>query len=381
MSLDLVLLAVSLFTWGIGEGMFIYFQPIYLHQLGANTMTIASLFSAFGVAMMIAHIPAGHLADRIGRKPLLVAAWTTGLLAAWTMALAKTLPVFVVGWLLYGFTAFVSSPLNSYITAGRGKLSPGRAMTLITAAFSLGSVLGPVTGGWIGDHFTLRSVYLVAACIFVPSTGILLFLRPQPPEVHDPDAPPARLFRNQRFLAYLTMAFVAVFAMNVSQPLTPKFLQEERGLSLGDVGLLGSAGSLGNVIFNLLLGQFNTRLGFLLSQVMTALFAVLLWRGDRMVWYAFGYFLLGGYRAARLLIFAQVRSLVHRAQMGLAYGVTEAVNSLAVILAPLLAGAVYTRDPVLVYPVGLGLIGLTLMISLAFAPREVRQRVIIPPPS
>ena len=82
MSIDLILLSVSLITWEIGEGMFLIFQPIYLQQLGANTMTIALVFGLFGLAMMVTHIPAGHLSDRIGRKPLLVTAWTAGVLAA-----------------------------------------------------------------------------------------------------------------------------------------------------------------------------------------------------------------------------------------------------------------------------------------------------------
>jgi len=37
---------------GIGEGMFIYFLPIYLQQLGADTMTIAGVFGLFGLTMM-----------------------------------------------------------------------------------------------------------------------------------------------------------------------------------------------------------------------------------------------------------------------------------------------------------------------------------------
>ena len=45
MSRDLVLLFVSLFTWGIGEGLFIYFQPIYLQELGASTMATAGIQS------------------------------------------------------------------------------------------------------------------------------------------------------------------------------------------------------------------------------------------------------------------------------------------------------------------------------------------------
>jgi predicted MFS family arabinose efflux permease len=370
MSVDLVLLSISLFTWGIGEGMFIYFQPIYLQQLGANTMTIASVFSLFGLAMMLAHIPAGYLADRLGRKPLLMAAWTSGLLAAWIMALARVLPVFIVGMLLYGFTAFVSSPLNSYVTAARGKLSPVRAMTLISAAFNLGAVLGPVTGGWIGAHYGLRSIYLVSACIFVLSTLLLVFLRPQPREVRDPAAPPEKLWKNTRFVGFLGIIFLSMFVMYLPQPLAPNFLQNERGLSLQSIGLLGSVGGLGNTALALLLGQFAARTGFLLAQVSVAAFSMLLWKGSGLGWYALGFFLLGGYRSVRSLIYAQVRPLIHPAQMGLAYGVAETSSSLAVMLAPLLAGVLYTRQPALVYPVSLGMIGVMVVISWVFAPRN-----------
>jgi DHA1 family multidrug resistance protein-like MFS transporter len=370
MNADLILLSLSLFAWGTGEGMFIYFQPIYLQQLGANTMTIASVFSLFGLAMMAAHIPAGYLSDRLGRKPLLMAAWAVGLLAAWVMALARGLPVFIVGMLLYGFTAFVSSPLNSYITAARGSLSLARAMTLITAAYNLGAVFGPISGGWIGERFGLRSVYTVSACIFIASTVMLLFLRSQPRDQHDGDAAPERLWRNVRFVRFMGIIFLAMFAMYLPQPLTPTFLQNERGLSLARIGLLGSVGSFGNSLLALGLGQFAARSGFLLAQAAVAAFSFLLWKGTGLGWYALGYFLLGGYRSARSLVYAQVRPLIHPAQMGLAYGVTETFNSLGVMLAPLLAGGLTTQDPALVYPVSIGFILMMVLVSGIFTPRE-----------
>jgi len=368
MSVDLILLFASLFTWGIGEGMFIYFQPIYLQQLGASTMTIATVFSAFGLAMMLAHIPAGYLADRIGRKPVIIAAWTSGLTATWVMALARTLPAFIVGVLLYGLTAFVSAPLNSYVTAARGKLSPARAMTLMSASFNFGAVLGPISGGWIGERFGLRIVYLIAACIFIISTGILLFIRSQRRDEHDPAKPPAKLWTNTRFITLVGIVFVAMFVMYLPQPLTPKFLQNERGLSLGSIGLLGSVGSFGNAALNLFLGQFAARSGFLIAQASVAVFSLLLWKGTGVPWYALGYFLLGGYRATRAFIYAQARPLVHPAQMGLAYGVAETFNALSMTLAPLLAGVLYTQSPVIVYPVSLGLVGAAILITIAFAP-------------
>ena len=383
MNIELVLLSASLFTWGIGEGMFFNFQPIYLQQLGADTLTIALVFSLFGLAMLITHIPAGYLADRLGRKPVLVAAWTTGLLAAWVMALARSLPVFIVGMLLYGLTAFVSSPLNSYITAARGKLSLARAMTLITAAYNLGAVFGPISGGWIGERLGLRSVYLISACIFIVSTILLLFLRSQPREIHDPAASPEKLRKNRHFVSFLGITFLVIFVMYLPQPLTPTFLQNERGLSLQNIGLLGSIGSLGNTLLALLLGQFAARTGFLLAQVSVAAFSLLLWKGIGLPWYALGFFLLGGYRSARSLIYAQVRPLIHSAQMGLAYGVVETFSSLAIMLAPLLAGVLYARQPGMVYWVSAGLMGGMVVVSTIFTSRQTGSNdrgVVIAPP-
>jgi MFS family permease len=368
MNPELILISASLFTWGIGEGMFLYFQPIYLHQLGASTMTIAGVFSAFGAAMMIAHIPAGYFSDKIGRRPLLWAAWFFGLAAVWCMALAGNLSIFIIGMVMYGLTAFVSSPLYSYITAARGNLSPARVMTLTSAAFNLGAILGPVTGGWIGQHYGLRTIYFVAGSIIAVSTVLILLLRAQPRDHHDPARPPASLLKNSRFLALVGVAFISMFVMYLPQPLTPNFLETNRGLTLGLVGLVGSIGSVGTVVINLLLGQINARLGFFLAQALVGLFAFLLWRGNNIFWYGLAYFLLGGYRAARMMIFAQVRPLIHKAQMGLSFGITETANSLAIILAPLLAGWLYTYDPLSVYKVAFVLIILSLIISLRLTP-------------
>ncbi len=370
MSVDLILLGASLFTWGIGEGMFIYFQPIYLQQLGASTMTIAAVFSAFGLAMMLAHIPAGHLADRLGRKPIIVAAWTSGLIATCVMALARTLPVFIVGMLFYGLTAFVSSPLNSYVTAARGKLTPARVMTFMSAAFNLGAVIGPLSGGWIGQRAGLRMVYFIAAGVFVISTVVLFFLKSQPRDHHELNAPTPSLLTNTRFTGFLGIIFLVMFATYLPQPLTARFLENERGLSLSVIGLLGSVNGLGNAVFNLLLGQFSSRLGMVLVQVCVASFSLLIWRGTGLGWYAAGYFILGGYRTARAFIFSTVRVLIHPAQMGLAYGVAETFNSLSMTLAPLLAGVLYILAPVLVYPVSLGLVGVAILFTIAFAPRQ-----------
>ena len=373
MSRELILLGFSLMTWGIGEGMFFIFQPLYLQQLGANPVTIGVIFGSAGIAMTVAHIPAGHLADRIGRKPLLLASWILAMVATWSMALAPSLTFFVIGLLVYNLTAFVSSPLSSYITAARGNLSVGRALTMISALYNIGAVIGPWLGGQVGERFGLRTIYLIAGCLFIVSLIILLFIKPQPIEQHDPNENRNGRFVNRRFVTYLSVLFLAGFSMYLAQPLSSNYLQNQHQLTLESIGVLGSISGLGIVALNLGLGNLKAHIGYLLGQLAVAIFALILWRSTSFPWFCLGYFLIGGYRFARSLATAQTRYLVHQSRMGLAYGITETVGSSAIILAPPVAGFLYQIDPHLMYIVGFCLIIISILVSSRFIPRAEIQ--------
>jgi len=368
---NLLFVALALFTWGFGEGMFFNFQPIYLKSLGSNEQQIGLILGAFGAAMAITHIPAGRLSDRIGRRPLLFVAWVMGLISTIVMAVARELPLFVVGMLIYGLTAFVSSPLSSYVTAARGNWSVGTALSLTTATFSGGMVLGPVTGGWIGEHYGLRSVYTVAVFVFVISTFFILFIQKQPIDHHDPDAPPTGLMKNTRLVSYLGIVTFAIFAMYLAQPLTPNFLEDVRGMSLGNVGIIFTIGALGNSLFAVFLSRAKPYGGFILSQIMVAAFVYLILRGTSLSVLALGYFLLGGFRAGRPLAMAQAREFVHESQMGLTYGIMETVSAMVFILTPPLAGYIYGIDPMKIYPISLGLIAVSVLISIILPRRLI----------
>ena len=350
--------------------MFLLFQPVYLQELGAGPIQIGLILGAFGAAMTLTHIPAGHLSDRIGRRPMLIAAWLVGLLATCLMALARNLTAFVAALLLYGLTAFVASPLDSYTTAARGKWSVGRAMTFISMTFNGGAVIGPLIGGRIADAYGFRTVYGIAAGIFLLSSLVVLLTPAQPRDHHDPTNPPAALLRNRRYIGFLAVFFFVAFAAYVPQPLSPNYLRNEHGLSLSALGQLISIVYLGTTILALVLGQLEARTGFLLGQVGVAAFAVLLWQASGFGWFAVGYFLLGGYRPLRSLGVAQVRGFVHRSQMGLAYGMAETLGSASTLLAPPLAGVLYARDPALMYPTALALIAVGFGLTLAKVPRS-----------
>ncbi len=352
--------------------MFFNFVPIYLDvQFALSKYQIGLILGAFGFFMAVTHIPAGRLSDRFGRKPLLLIAWMLGLASTFTMGISKALPIFLIGLAGYGLTAFVSSPLSSYVTAARGKWPVATALSLTSATFNLGMALGPVTGGWIGDHYGMRMSFLVAAGVFVFSSLSILFVASQPIDHHDPDSPPPSLASNKSFIVLMGVLAFAIFSMYLAQPLTPILLASVRGLSLSETGLIFTAGALGNSLMAVAFSRINPRRGFIFAQVLVALFALLIWKGSSLPIFALGYFLLGGFRAGRPMAMAQARELVHDSQMGITYGVMETVSAVVSIITPPIAGYLFEIDPYIVYPISIGLLIVSIIVSSIFSPRKV----------
>lgn len=372
MNRSLFFVAAALLLWGFGEGMFFNFVPIYLdRQFMLSESEIGLVLGAFGLSMAITHIPAGRLSDRIGRRPLLIAAWILGLISTLVMGTALTLPFFLIGLFGYGLTAFVSSPLSSYVTAARGRWPIGMVLSLTTATFGLGMALGPITGGWIGDNYSMRMSFFVAAVMFILSSIFIFFIERQPIDHHDPESPPPDLRSNQRFIVFTGVLAFAIFAMYLAQPLTPNFLEGIRGLSLSETGIIFTAGALGNSIMAILLSRVHPRRGFLVAQMLVILFAFSIWKGTSLPIYVLGYFLLGGFRAGLPMALAQARELVHESQMGVTYGIMETISAVIFILTPPLAGILFEWDPMIVYPLSIGLIAVSIAISYFFSPRKV----------
>ena len=371
MNRNLTFIALALLLWGFGEGLFFNFIPIYLdRQFLLDKYHIGVVLGAFGFSMAITHIPAGRLSDRLGRRPLLLIAWLMGLISAFIMGTALSLPVFLLGLFGYGLTAFVSSPLSSYVTAARGDWKIGTVLSLTTATFGLGMVLGPITGGWIGDHYGMRTSFLIAAGVFVFSNIAMAFVESQPLDEHDPQSPPPDLRRNREFLIFMGVLAFAIFAMYIAQPLTPNFLNSVRGLSLGETGIVFTAGALGNSLMAMLFSRTEPRRGFLLAQMLVILFAISMWKGTNLPVFTAGYFLLGGFRAGRPMAMAQARELVHDSQMGITYGIMETISAIIFILTPPLAGLLFERDPIIVYPLGIALIVISIFVTHQFSPRK-----------
>ncbi|MHB8088512.1 MAG: MFS transporter [Anaerolineaceae bacterium] len=370
---NLMLIAVTMFLWGLGEGLFIFFLPLTLQRWDVSTVVIGGILSMIGVVMTLVQVPSGYLSDRLGTRPLILVGMGVGIISALVMAFARSLILFTGGLLAIGLTSLINPPLNSFVTSLRGKWTVQRAMTFIGAAATIGGILGPMIGGKIADTYGLDVVFRYSAGLYVASMLVFLLTRraqvqPEPePETAIQKVSP---LKNLRFLGLLAILIVTIVFLSVPQQLTSMYLQNIQHLSTQQIGMMGTVSGIVTALVMLVLGNLNPSIGMFIGQLMIAGFALLMWRGKGLFAFFAGYALIGGYRLYRVMALAYSRSLVHEGNVGLAYGLVDTANALAMIAAPLLAGVLYDFQPVAVYTVSLAILMVTIVLNYFFMKKK-----------
>ncbi|MBN1680091.1 MAG: MFS transporter [Anaerolineae bacterium] len=365
--------------WGIGEGMWLFIEPLYVKSLGATPAQTGFVIGMWGLGRLLFILPAGILADRWGPHRLLIPGWYIGVLGVLIMAVAPDWRWAAPGFLVYGISASAIPATNLYLAQGvrydptrRPDLPLQSTLTLLWAAYSIGLVVSPGIGGLIGDAVGLRTVFLLSLFWFGLSTAAIRRTRPYPKQ----DRPPlgydyrGLLSRWPVFVAFvvITLGFMAVL---IGQPLAPQYLEEVRGFSGGLVGAFGSINALGTAAGSILLGRLPAWRGFLACLLLVLLaFGLLLLTGNVFV-VIVAYFILGAHYATRPLAVSVISAYVAEHQRGMAYALVDTLAGLATLVGTNLAGVLYDRNPD--WPFMVGMTGIVSVVALGIV--MLRQRV------
>jgi hypothetical protein len=132
---------------------------------------------------------------------------------------------------------------------------------------------------------------------------------------------------------------------------------------------------MGTALIMFSLGNLRVSTGMLIGQLLLAGFSLLMWQGQSPSAYFLAYFFVSGSQLYRSMALAFSRSLVKAEDTGLAYGLVETGNALAVVVAPLAAGFLYNYRPEAVYTASLGALAITVGLNrLLF--REKRNEIL-----
>ena len=171
--------------------------PIFAASLGADTVQVGLINSAFMIMAGLLSIPSGLLSDRIGRRiPLLVG---LSLLAGSSFLLAVCQNPLQMGCIYLAFgigLAALTPTLMSYVADITPSESLGRAFGWYTMSLYSGMTLGPAVGGFLGGLIGLRPIFIYSGSLIVLMLVLAYGLLPNPPRRQRPEAetmePPLR---------------------------------------------------------------------------------------------------------------------------------------------------------------------------------------------
>ncbi len=244
-----LLLAVNLLNYIDRQALYAVF-PLIKSDFRLSDTALGFLGSAFMLSYMCAAPFLGRLGDRMNRARL-----AAGGLAVWS--LATMLSGLAGGYrMLLGARALVGIGEASFGTVSPGlvadyfgKQQRGRVMALFFLATPVGSALGYVLGGQLGQHFGWQQAFLI-----VGLPGLLLAIPlwrlADPGRAADPVAPAfnqgisaeLREFSSNRTFVNATLSMTAMtFALGGLAQWVPSFLNRSFDLDVGRGNLLFGA--------------------------------------------------------------------------------------------------------------------------------------------
>lgn len=363
---DLGLIYLSVFLWGLGSYLYFYLQPLYVTQLGASPAQVGLALGLGSFVVTFLYAPIGLWADRYGRKFVILLGWSIGTLSAFAMTFAPDWRWFIPALAGYTLSNFAVAVLYGYITTSAPAERRGEAFAMISSTISLGSIVAPAIGGWIGEHFGLRVVYFSAAVIYTCSTLVLLPLHNQPSEPLANRSSAGALLRSRAFVGQMILVFCLFFAIDVGMVLAPKYLEEVRALTINEIGWLGTWSAIGVVV--LVYGLSRLRgdgmRPLLLSLVLAMVGLLLLVVGQNLWLLAIAFFVNGGNRLIRPAVLVRIGRLLNPTNLSFGLGIQQTAMQLGLAASPYVAGLLYARNPVWPLYVGMASLGAMLLMTL-----------------
>lgn len=145
-------------------------------SMHATQLTMAALLLSFGFGQLVA----GPVADRFGRRPVLLSTLVVYVLASLAAVLATTIEALVLvrivqGAVMAGVVVVARAMVRDLYEPHEG----ARIMSLGLSGLGVIAISSPLLGGWLAGHLGWRTTFVAAAVI---GLGTLVFVATRLPE-------------------------------------------------------------------------------------------------------------------------------------------------------------------------------------------------------
>jgi len=318
--------------------------PEIRQTFSLSTVAAGSLFS---VMMMIAAVTsgvAGRLADKIGRKTVLISGLSM-LALGFGLAGVSANPIFFFSFLAltgigYGFTPPSLYALMSDLLPDRR----GFGASLVSVTYGIGGAIGAVLASRLISTFGWRAAFVTVGVI--AAADMLLQLYWIRDRHRSRASAQSTSFKDALSLPLFILAIAEFIGGSVfwsSAAWTPTALREAKALTLEDTGWVMSVLSIANMIGSFTLGSLSDKFGrrrvIALSAFPAAVAAFIVFYGlSSPLGLALGIFVFGVLKASvPALIVALAQEAAPPGSAGTASGIIMSLHYTAGVVAPLIA--------------------------------------------
>lgn len=238
----------------LGMGAIVPVVAVRAVELGADLATAGVLAALLGVGQLLADIPAGALASRVGDRNAMLLASGVAVVAFAGCALADRVALLAVAALCVGATnAVFMLARQAYVTGITPVVYRARALSTLGGVGRIGVFLGPFLGAVVMHLTATPGAFWLAVVTTVVAVGVLLAV----PDVEPPGARTrvrasvASVVRDHRHvLATLGTAVLLVGAVRGARQSVVPLWGEHLGLAPATTSVVyGVAGALDVLLF------------------------------------------------------------------------------------------------------------------------------------
>lgn len=171
---------IGCFLTGAAFSLVMPFLPLYVELLGVTGHSALNIWSGlvFSITFLFSAIASpfwGGLADRKGRKIMLLRSALGMAVVMALMGLAQTIWQFLVLRALLGLLGGFIPNANALIATQMPRNRSGWAMGTLSTGGVAGALLGPLAGGLLADTYGLRMVFFITASVLFICFLLTLF--------------------------------------------------------------------------------------------------------------------------------------------------------------------------------------------------------------
>jgi len=148
--------------------------PAYLTSLGGAQYK-GLIISLFTVTAMVSRPFSGKMADKVGRKPVMIIGSMVCFFSSMLYPAISTVFGFLLLRLVHGFsTGFTPTGLTAYLSDIIPANKRGEAMGLLGTAGTVGMAAGPAIGGAVANNFGLDAMFYTSSGFAISSILIVM---------------------------------------------------------------------------------------------------------------------------------------------------------------------------------------------------------------